>query len=196
MVALNDLTPDKQWDVARWRSIRGQLEDWGTLAIVLGVAITLRVAPSYIPIPQSQSTANSPNYELFTDHLIDDTPPNSYDFTLIDPRTDSVSVPVPAPCDGKISETRTNDPGGYGLFAEVQCQSGKYWFFAHLETVEVAIGDVVTKGESLGIQGSSGNSTAEHIHLEIADSSGGTAIARDESQPLVDDYLAWLEGHS
>lgn len=33
-------------------------------------------------------------------HLIDDSPTGSYDFTLVDPKTNSTSVKVPAPCPG------------------------------------------------------------------------------------------------
>ena len=199
MVALNDLSPDKQWEVRKSRAVRSQLEDWAALLIVGSVVIALRFGGSHLQLPglldvETGASVASPGYELFTKHLIDDSPPNSYDFTLVDPATDSVAVPLPSPCDGKVSDTRTTDPGGYGQFIEVACSDGHYWFMAHLASVSAAPGDVVRKGETLGIQGSTGNSTGEHIHLEIAESSGGTAIGRSRSQPMVSDYLEWLEG--
>ena len=39
--------------------------------------------------------------------------------------------------------------------------------YAHLDTLSVAAGDTVTQGQQLGTVGSTGNSTGNHLHLEL-----------------------------
>lgn len=39
--------------------------------------------------------------------------------------------------------------------------------YAHLRKIHVKEGDIVIKGQMIGLQGNSGNSTGEHLHFEI-----------------------------
>ncbi|NES95787.1 MAG: M23 family metallopeptidase [Desertifilum sp. SIO1I2] len=103
--------------------------------------------------------------EVATPYLIDETPPGSYDFTLL--RNDRDDVEIPSPCTGTVTYTKYS-PWGYGNRVEVLCEeSGYAYFIGHLEAIAVTIGQHVTLGQSLGIQGSTGNSTGPHVHLEI-----------------------------
>ena len=43
----------------------------------------------------------------------------------------------------------------------------EYYRFCHLESVNVAVGDLVTPLSKIGVMGSTGNSTGVHLHLEI-----------------------------
>ncbi|MCD8488156.1 MAG: peptidoglycan DD-metalloendopeptidase family protein [Desertifilum sp.] len=103
--------------------------------------------------------------EVATPYLIDETPPGSYDFTLL--RNDRDDVEIPSPCTGTVTYTKYS-PWGYGNRVEVLCEeSGYAYFMGHLEAIAVTIGQHVTLGQSLGTQGSTGNSTGPHVHLEI-----------------------------
>jgi hypothetical protein len=48
---------------------------------------------------------------------------------------------------------------------------GRFAFYAHLKpgTIRVKVGDVVTRGQVIGLVGNTGNSTEPHLHFHIAD---------------------------
>jgi murein DD-endopeptidase MepM/ murein hydrolase activator NlpD len=48
---------------------------------------------------------------------------------------------------------------------------GRYAFYAHLRpgTLRVRTGDLVRRGQVLGLVGNSGNSTEPHLHFHLAD---------------------------
>ena len=39
--------------------------------------------------------------------------------------------------------------------------------YAHLDSISVAIGDVVAQGDAIGTLGSSGNCSTPHLHFEL-----------------------------
>jgi murein DD-endopeptidase MepM/ murein hydrolase activator NlpD len=39
--------------------------------------------------------------------------------------------------------------------------------YAHLSSIKVKVGDVVTRGQLIGLSGSSGHSTGPHLHYEV-----------------------------
>lgn len=125
-------------------------------------------------------------YTIATPYLYDDSPPGAWDFTLIDPVTQSQAVPVPSPCSGKISESGWGDRAGN--YIRVDCNRGDSWFMAHFQSIDVETGDWVTKGESIGIQGTTGNSTGPHIHLVITPNNGSKSD-RSLTKPLLDKYF-------
>ncbi len=61
---------------------------------------------------------------------------------------------------------RGEDPT-YGLFIVVEHPGGFRSLYAHASVVVAEVGRVVHDGEVLGLTGSSGRSTAPHLHLEI-----------------------------
>jgi murein DD-endopeptidase MepM/ murein hydrolase activator NlpD len=80
-----------------------------------------------------------------------------------------LGAPVLASAAGTITSARTN--GGYGQ--EIVVSHGNGWStrVAHLNTIEVAVGQSVGTGQRLGTVGSTGSSTGPHLHYEqIADS--------------------------
>jgi len=59
---------------------------------------------------------------------------------------------------------------GYGFIVEVESHDQNYWYltkYAHLEKCLVSTGDAVTRGEVIGLSGSTGFSTGPHLHYEI-----------------------------
>src|SRR5699024_7705434 len=56
--------------------------------------------------------------------------------------------------------------GGLGNTVVVKHSSDFYSTYAHMSSLEVSVGDAVNAGDTLGICGSTGNSTGPHLHLE------------------------------
>lgn len=70
-----------------------------------------------------------------------------------------------------VGDNRTEQPppvnGGYGLYIRVwHPQLSLYSFYAHLNTQEVKVGDIVKAGQRIGGVGTTGNSTGNHLHFE------------------------------
>ncbi len=57
--------------------------------------------------------------------------------------------------------------GGYGLMVEIRHSSGLSTRYGHLSRVLVSEGDVVERGDLIGLVGSTGRSTGPHLHYEV-----------------------------
>lgn len=57
--------------------------------------------------------------------------------------------------------------GGFGRLVVVRHWNGLETYYAHLHRVKVAAGDEVEAGQAIGLGGSTGRSTAPHLHLEV-----------------------------
>lgn len=55
----------------------------------------------------------------------------------------------------------------YGTFIEVDHGYGYKTFYAHLDEVNVRVGEEVTRGDVIGLVGNTGASTAPHLHYEV-----------------------------
>jgi hypothetical protein len=77
------------------------------------------------------------------------------------------------------------DYGGNEVVLELE--PGVYAFYAHLQpgSIRVQIGETVTTGQVLGLLGNTGNSTAPHLHFQLAD---GPDILTATSLPFVLDH--------
>lgn len=56
---------------------------------------------------------------------------------------------------------------GYGNVIIINHQNGFETYYAHLSTILVQAGQSVSKGQVIGLMGSTGNSTGPHLHFEI-----------------------------
>ena len=63
--------------------------------------------------------------------------------------------------------TWAGDRSGYGLLVEVNHGNGYVTRYAHSDSVDVQVGDIVKRGQVVAKMGSSGRSTGNHVHVEI-----------------------------
>lgn len=56
---------------------------------------------------------------------------------------------------------------GYGYCIVIDHQNGFETLYGHLSKLEIRQGELVTKGEKIGVMGSTGNATGVHLHFEI-----------------------------
>jgi hypothetical protein len=136
-------------------------------------------------ISTSKIKAAKPNL-VYKENFIDDSPIGSYDFTLL-AKGEVKGVGVPSPCDGKIA--KSEELQGYGHTIAIDCKDYR-WFMAHLAEKGLPVGTTVNEGEFIAIQGSTGNSTGEHIHLELSPTGTDRRISdRAITAPLVLSYI-------
>jgi len=57
----------------------------------------------------------------------------------------------------------------YGLFAQIDHADGYQSMYGHASRLLVAAGDTVSAGQAIGLSGSTGRSTAPHLHFEITE---------------------------
>lgn len=90
--------------------------------------------------------------------------------------------------DGEI--TFAGRQGGYGNCVEIKHinEQGKvfFTFYAYMRdnSLQVITGQKVTLGQIIGTQGSTGNSTGDHLHFEIRTNTGSNKYAVDPAPYL------------
>ena len=62
--------------------------------------------------------------------------------------------------------TISSSASGYGNMIEIDHGNGKTTRYAHLKSMNVAVGDMVEKGQKIALSGNTGTSTNPHLHFE------------------------------
>jgi murein DD-endopeptidase MepM/ murein hydrolase activator NlpD len=75
-------------------------------------------------------------------------------------------TPVKATAGGMIVEAQYTT-GGYGRLVVVDHGGGFQTRYAHLSRISVQVGQEVRRGETVGLVGSTGRTTAPHLHYEV-----------------------------
>jgi len=75
-------------------------------------------------------------------------------------------TPIYSTGDGVIVKVKTNI-GGYGKEVEVNHGFGYVTRYAHMQDFNVKVGQKVKRGDCIGYVGSTGKSTAPHLHYEV-----------------------------
>jgi murein DD-endopeptidase MepM/ murein hydrolase activator NlpD len=74
--------------------------------------------------------------------------------------------PVYAADDGVVALVGSSS-AGYGNYVVIAHSGGLDTLYGHLSTALVTVGQPVTQGQPVGLEGSSGNSTGAHLHFEL-----------------------------
>lgn len=62
---------------------------------------------------------------------------------------------------------RSGDGGAYGNHVRIRHADGNLSLYAHLAKISVKTGQAVSVNTPIGVEGSTGNSSGSHLHLEI-----------------------------
>jgi len=82
-------------------------------------------------------------------------------------RTDRSTSPAILAAESGTVETATFNNGGYGNLVIINHGNGLKTLYAHLASLDVSAGQTVSKGEKLGVMGTTGSSTGIHLHFEV-----------------------------
>ena len=77
------------------------------------------------------------------------------------------SKEIYATVDGVVQVSGNNDPNGFGIYVRILGDDGNLYYYGHMSSTVVKVGDRVKCGEKISIEGSSGKSTGSHCHYEI-----------------------------
>jgi len=105
----------------------------------------------------------------------------------------SIGTSVHATANGTVSSFSTSLENGYGRNIVISHDYGFQTKYAHLSLVFVLkVGQVVKKGDIIGMVGSTGKSTGNHLHYEVI--KNGIHINPEQSltfQKMMDKYERW-----
>ncbi|HEY9833556.1 MAG TPA: peptidoglycan DD-metalloendopeptidase family protein [Stenomitos sp.] len=73
-----------------------------------------------------------------------------------------VNTSIYSPIEGTVIR-RSDDIGAIGIYNQ---KSNITFFFAHMNRTDVSVGNTVTKGQQVGIEGTKGYITGPHLHFE------------------------------
>lgn len=78
-----------------------------------------------------------------------------------------ISLPPIFSCAGGTVTRAGWDPFGLGLHIRVDHGDGYETVYGHLSRLDVSYGDSVSRGQQIGIMGSTGRSTGPHVHFTV-----------------------------
>lgn len=76
-----------------------------------------------------------------------------------------IGTPIYATADGVV--THAGWSSGYGRLIKIRHEFGIETRYAHLNAMDVTVGQRVSRGERIGAMGNSGRSTGPHLHYEV-----------------------------
>lgn len=79
---------------------------------------------------------------------------------------DKTGKPIYAAESGKVERAGWNS-GGYGYHVIINHGNGVQTLYAHASRILVKAGDVVTRGQTIALIGSTGRSSGPHLHFEV-----------------------------
>lgn len=77
-------------------------------------------------------------------------------------------------CEQREQATDSGKTWQWGLYVAVACDDGTTQYYCHLSSASVKVGQRVEAGDIIGVEGSTGYSTGNHLHYEVR--SGGNQI--------------------
>lgn len=92
------------------------------------------------------------------------------------------SKEICAICPGTVTVAKYHN--SMGNYVRIQQTDGLYSTYMHLAEFKVAVGDGVSAGDVIGTEGSTGNSTGSHLHLQVENQ--GNIIHTNECPYVID----------
>lgn len=77
------------------------------------------------------------------------------------------NTPILASNAGKVVQASSEYFDYYGNYVVIQHADGLYTGYAHLSWIDVSAGQTVSAGQQLGLMGTTGPSTGEHLHFQL-----------------------------
>ena len=153
-----DIKNEKQTVIQPWSTVSiisiNQLDDW--------ILQTIEEIPSILPIQCDNNEVKiTSGWGKRMDPISKE---EKYHFG-IDIKA-SRGTPVIATAGGTVVENEFQ-PNGYGNFIIIEHTEDYRTRYAQLEDIQVTKGEKVQKGQVIGTVGSSGRSTAPHLHYEV-----------------------------
>lgn len=98
-----------------------------------------------------------------------------------------------APTNGKIISSkivtdRNNLTWEWGNYVKMDDLNGFYLFFCHLSKRLVKVGEIVAKGQLIGIEGKTGYATGSHLHFEVRRKNDNISIDPNEYFKILADW--------
>lgn len=93
-----------------------------------------------------------------------------------------IGTPIVAAKAGQVQTADALD--GYGLTVIVQHGNAQQTLYGHMSQIFVKPGEMVKKGQLLGLVGSTGNSTGPHLHFEVHEMTSEGWVAMDPAIAL------------
>lgn len=169
---------------ARWS--RHPIGPTATLFVILGFPPTARGVDFYFPVPEgydwriSQGRIDSPGCAYRHDGSLQ----FAYDISL--PGDADCNIDILAAAAGVVVQPleRSFAPscddnsgnGQWGNTVVIDHGGGFFSRVAHLNEVYVDVGNEVCRGQVLGTLGSTGESTAPHVHFQVQESASGVSV--------------------
>ena len=75
-------------------------------------------------------------------------------------------TPIQATGNGRVIKAEY-EPGGYGRHVIIDHGFGYSTLYGHMQSMNVKVGQAITKGQTIGHIGNSGTSTGPHLHYEV-----------------------------
>ncbi len=75
--------------------------------------------------------------------------------------------PILAAGDGRVKMIKNYGRRGYGKLVVIEHPSGLYTYYAHQRVIKVRQGQSVKSGDVIGLVGTTGASTGNHLHFEV-----------------------------
>ena len=99
--------------------------------------------------------------------------------------SNALDTPIQATADGQVVDAGWMDRYGWGV--RIRHTQDQETLYAHLNRLDVKVGQKVSRGDILGTMGRSGNATGVHLHYEVRQ--GGKPI---NPQPYLRLQRQWL----
>jgi murein DD-endopeptidase MepM/ murein hydrolase activator NlpD len=102
---------------------------------------------------------------------------------------------IPDNTPGEVPDAADSDDAELGNYLMLDLGGGNYCLYAHLQpgSLRVKAGDRVKRGQTLGLLGNSGSSTAPHLHFQVMN---GTSLLDPEGVPYLIDSFELLSGRN